>query len=132
MDMSHEEVPTLKMHTLRMLLKRTTVPMVVVEESAAVDDIRRLVSERGAPLVVVVDSARALVGTVSTEQLGPLTSSAQPARVVAVVAEEDVAATAERVAADDITYVLVIEGTGELIGILSGSAIVAHRYRRAA
>ena len=125
-----DEIVTVKMHTLRMLLRRSTVPLVVIEESAAVEDVRRVVRERGAPLVVVVDADHALVGTVSPEQL--LGGETAPTRVAALVAEEDVDATAARVIADDLAYVLVIESTGELIGILSAAAITGHRTRRAA
>src|SRR3954471_23420354 len=98
--MSHEDVATLKLRTLRMLLKRSSLPLLVIDESAAVEDVNRLVSER--PLVVVVDRNHALVGTVSQV----------PARVAALVAEEDVDATAERVIAEDLAYVLVTEGNG--------------------
>ncbi len=120
--MSHEDVATLKLHTLRMLLKRGALPLVIVDESAAVEEVNRLVGERGAPLIVVVDRDRALVGTVSQV----------PARVAALVAEEDVDATADRVVADDLGYVLVTEGNGDLIGVLSAATIKNHRTRRAA
>ena len=125
-----DEITTLKMHTLRMLLKRTTVPLVVIDESAAVEEVQRLVREWCAPLVVVVDRDHAVVGTVSPEQL--TSSHGTPTRVAALVAEEDVDATAARVIADDLAYVLVMEGSGELIGILSAAAITGHRARRAA
>ena len=128
--MGMDEIATLKMHTLRMLLRRSTVPLVVIEESAAIEDVRRVARERGAPLIVVVDADGALVGTVSPEQL--VGDAPSPARVAALRAEEDVDATAVRVIADDLAYVLVIESTGVLIGILSATAITAHRTRRAA
>lgn len=125
-----DEIATLRMRTLRMLLKRSTVPLVVIQESAAVEDVRRIVRERGAPLVVVVDADQALLGTVSPAQL--IGDDTAPARVAALVAEEDVDATALRVIADDLAYVLVIEPTGELIGILSAAAITGRPTRRAA
>lgn len=118
--MSHEDAVTLRLHTLRMLLKRASLPLSIVDESAATEEVNRLA--RDAPLIVVVDRERALVGTVSLV----------PARVAALVAEEDVDAAAERVLADDLGYVLVTEGNGDLIGILSAGSITSHRTRRAA
>jgi len=125
-----DEIATLRMRTLRMLLRRSTVPLVVIEESATLEDVRRVVRERGAPLVVVVDADHALLGTVSPEQL--VGDDGTPTRVAALAAEEDVDTTAARVIADDLAYVLVIEPTGELIGILSAAAITNRPTRRAA
>jgi CBS domain-containing protein len=120
--MSHEDVVTLKMHTLRMLLKRFSLPLVIVDEAAPTEEVTRLVSERTTPLIVVVDSAGALVGTLSRV----------PARVVVLGAEEEVDETAERVFADRIEYVLVADGNGDLIGLLTAATIASHRSRRAA
>ena len=125
-----DEIATLRLRTLRMLLRRSTVPLVVIDESASLEDVRRVVRERHAPLVVVVNAAQALLGTVSPAQLAG--DDGAPARVAALRAEEDVDATAARVIAEDLAYVLVIESTGELIGILSAAAITARPARRAA
>jgi Mg/Co/Ni transporter MgtE len=125
-----DEIATLRMRTLRMLLRRSTVPLVVIEESATLEDVRRVVRERRAPLVVVVDAEHALLGTVSPAQLAG--DDGAPTRVAALRAEEDVDATAARVLAEDLAYVLVIESTGELIGILSAAAITDRPARRAA
>lgn len=111
-----EEIATLRLQTLRMLLKRRSCPLVIVEDTADDAEVEQLAREHHAPLIVVVDHDRhALLGTVSP----------QPMKVISMLAEEEVCETARRVAEDEVDYVLVAEGNGHLIGVLSADDITA-------
>ena len=52
--------------------------------------------------------------------------------VVALAAEEEVETTALRVIAEGVAYVLVLDASGQPIGVLAAAAITNHRARRAA
>jgi len=110
-----DEIATLRLQTLRMLLKRRSRPLVIVEDTADDAEIEQLAREHHAPIIVVVDRLHALLGTVSPH----------PVKVISLLAEEEVGDTARRVAEDEVDYVLVAEGNGHLIGVLSADDITA-------
>jgi hypothetical protein len=113
-----DEVETLKLHTLRMLLRSASQPLVIVDDTTNDAEIELLARAYNAPLVVILDhDDRALLGTVSP----------RPMKVISMLAEEEVDATARRIVADDINYVLVSEGNGHVLGVLSANDVTSHR-----
>lgn len=118
-----DEQPTLRLVTLRRLV-RGTRPPVVLAQDVRVADVRRAFASEPSTVIVLVDDANVLCGTLRLADLTAMNdccaSAGDVMRAAPVLAAEDDIETARRAmdsAATD--RVVVIDTAGELLGVLT-------------
>jgi Mg/Co/Ni transporter MgtE len=118
-----QEVPTLRLITLRRLLKGAPPPVLESRTPVAT------MFEHDAAFAVVVDATRAVCGTVSRDEAWFATDAAPAESVmstsfVALEPEDDADTAAEALRARNADRVVVIARNGELLGVLTGADIM--------
>lgn len=126
-----EDVPTLKIHTLRALLAKSDV--ISVARSASLEQLRRLFVTSRVPVVAVIDQWM-LWGTVTT--IAVLQALGDDRQVAAadimaplgstLSAESDVESAAMVMASEKLDHVVVLGTQGELVGIVTAADIARH------
>ena len=118
-----DEQPTLRLVTLRRLV-RGTRPPVVLAQDARVADVRRAFASEPSMVIVLVDDANVLRGTLRLADLSAMNDSCASAgecmRAAPVLQAEDDIDTARCVMSSAATDRVVVIGTGgELLGVLT-------------
>jgi CBS domain-containing protein len=132
-----DELPTLRLVTLRRLVRGTASP-IVFDQETHVDEIE--VALQGAPgaVVILVDGAGVLQGTLRLGDLRQLDPAARAAHVMSrgtpmIDAENDIEAARLLMKCSATDRLLVVTPTGELLGVVTdGDLATAPSRRRAA
>lgn len=126
-----DDVPTLRLVTLRQLL-RATLPPVVLGVGTSVEFVRRALGEIPGAMGVVVDPASMLVGTITLHELigcaGDVAIERVMSAATAIVGpEQDIDAARTAMRAHDTDRVIVVDHDGSLLGILHASDLQRRR-----
>lgn len=117
-----DDVLTLRLVTLRSLLRATIAP-VVVGVGTSVEFVRRVLREMPAAICVVVDPTNTLLGAIELHELTACAGDVAVERVMSsataiVRPEQDVEALRRAMRASDADRVIVVDHDGSLLGAL--------------
>ena len=126
-----DDVPTLRLVTLRGLV-RATVPPIIIGVGTSVEFVRRTLAEMLGAIGVVVDPASVLVGTIALHELTGCASDAVIERVMSpttaiVGPEQDIDAARTAMRAHETDRVIVVDHDGSLLGILRAGDLSRRR-----
>jgi CBS domain-containing protein len=130
-----EDLPTLRLTTLRRLLSKTAPPM-VFDESICVSDIEQVLALSPGSLAVLVDAANVLQGTLSAAELelvadhSVCAANVMSRRVVSLLPETDLDTAVATMLVHRTDHVLVVTASGQLLGAFSKHDL--EQFRRAA
>jgi CBS domain-containing protein len=125
-----EEIPTVRIHTLRTLIARSET--VTVRRTTRLEDIRCRLLEHDVSIVAVIDGD-VLCGTISAVDVlralgseGAVAADIMSTPSIGLAAESDVDSAAIVMASEGVEHVIVVGARGELVGIVSAIDIARH------
>lgn len=126
-----DDVPTLRLVTLRGLV-RATVPPIVIGVGTSVEFVRRALAESPAAVAVVVDATSVLVGTIALDELASCAGDAAIERVMSATTailgpEQDIDAARTAMHAHGTDRVIVVDHDGSLLGLLRAGDLKRRR-----
>lgn len=129
--MQLDEQPTLRLYTLRRLVRRT-VPPIIFDHATPIGIVEDVLSQVPSATAVVIDEARVFQGTVRLIDLADRDRTAPIERVMTdvtpiLLAEDDIDAAESAMRSFETDRIVVIAPDGELLGVLTDSDLAERR-----
>lgn len=120
---SIDELPTLRLVTLRRLVRRT-VPPIVFDQKTPIGVVGDILAQIPDATAVLIDGSRVYQGTLRLHDLSACDRTSPAEQVMSILTpvllgEEDIDAAQAAMSSSDTDRVLVIAPDGELLGVLT-------------